>query len=180
MQGEVKARWLQLCEQAAVEQDPGKLLALVREINDLLSAKQRRLEPFTVADSNNSAPKPVGTRILLVDDSRIVRTALKDFLLQENPAWEIIEAEKGQEAIEKIPELRPALVILDRNLPDIPGHEAAQQIRQLSPATKIAVCSVSDPAHLAVMAQNAGADGYFTKDSSPTEMYKIITSALES
>lgn len=173
MQGAVKARWLQLCEQPAVEQDPEKLVALVREINDLLLAKRRRLEqpkPLTVTALNSSAPKPIGTRILLVDDSRIVRTALKGFLLEENPAWEIIEAEKGQEALEKIRELRPALVILDLNLPDIPGPEAARQIRQLSPATKIAVCSVSDSAHLSAMAQYAGADGYFTKGSSPAEM----------
>jgi hypothetical protein len=37
-------RWKQLCEQAAVEQDPRRLLELTREINDLLLGKQRRLE----------------------------------------------------------------------------------------------------------------------------------------
>lgn len=36
-------RWLQLCAQAAVEQDPNRLLALVAEINDLLEQKERRL-----------------------------------------------------------------------------------------------------------------------------------------
>ena len=36
-------RWFQLCAQAAVEQDPKKLLELVQEINDLLEAKERRL-----------------------------------------------------------------------------------------------------------------------------------------
>jgi len=36
-------RWMQLCEQAAVEQDPRKLIALVSEINDLLERKERRL-----------------------------------------------------------------------------------------------------------------------------------------
>jgi hypothetical protein len=37
-------RWKQLCQQAAVEQDPQRLLELTREINDLLVGKQRRLE----------------------------------------------------------------------------------------------------------------------------------------
>jgi len=37
------ARWMQLCAQAAVEQDPKKLLELVTEINDLLEKKERRL-----------------------------------------------------------------------------------------------------------------------------------------
>ena len=36
-------RWLELCKQAAIEQDPEKLMALVKEINDLLEAKERRL-----------------------------------------------------------------------------------------------------------------------------------------
>jgi hypothetical protein len=36
-------RWMELCKQAAVEQDPQKLMALVKEINELLEAKERRL-----------------------------------------------------------------------------------------------------------------------------------------
>jgi hypothetical protein len=44
MQGENKERWKLLCEQAAVERDPQRLLELTREINDLLLGKQRRLE----------------------------------------------------------------------------------------------------------------------------------------
>lgn len=36
-------RWLELCNQVAVEQDPQKLIELVKEINDLLEAKERRL-----------------------------------------------------------------------------------------------------------------------------------------
>ena len=43
MQGEKKERWQQLCEQAAIEQDPLKLLKLVKEINDLLTEKEERL-----------------------------------------------------------------------------------------------------------------------------------------
>ena len=44
MQGENKERWKVLCEQAAVEQDPEKLLELTRQINDLLLGKQQRLD----------------------------------------------------------------------------------------------------------------------------------------
>ncbi len=43
MQGERKERGMQLCEQAAVEQDPKKLMELVEEINALLEEKERRL-----------------------------------------------------------------------------------------------------------------------------------------
>jgi hypothetical protein len=43
MQGEKKERWMELCAQAAVEQDPAKLMELVQEINALLEEKERRL-----------------------------------------------------------------------------------------------------------------------------------------
>ncbi len=43
MQGEKRERWLELCELAAIEQDPVKLLKLVKEINDLLLEKEQRL-----------------------------------------------------------------------------------------------------------------------------------------
>jgi hypothetical protein len=43
MQGKVKEQWIQLCEQAAVEQDDEKLLVLVNEINRMLEEKDRRL-----------------------------------------------------------------------------------------------------------------------------------------
>ena len=43
MQGEKKERWMELCARAATEQDPEKLMELVREINALLEEKERRL-----------------------------------------------------------------------------------------------------------------------------------------
>jgi hypothetical protein len=44
MQGEAGERWRELCQQAVVEQDAQKLIKLIREINELLEAKERRLE----------------------------------------------------------------------------------------------------------------------------------------
>jgi CheY-like chemotaxis protein len=172
---------LELCEQAAVEQDPAKLLELVKQINDLLSSKQQRLEqrkPLTLNGSASALTKSSNTRILFADDSAVVRKTIKTILIEQNPKWEICEAQSGKEALEKALSLRPDLVILDLNLPDIPGHEAARQIRQLSTATKIILCSLNDSAHLALMAQHAGADGYFTKGSSPSDLCKVIASAL--
>ena len=44
MKGLLKERWMQLCEQATVEQDPQKLVELINEINRLLEEKERRLK----------------------------------------------------------------------------------------------------------------------------------------
>jgi CheY-like chemotaxis protein len=181
MQGKTKARWLTLCEQAAVEQDPAKLHELVNEIHELLSQKQQRLEqrkPTNVADPI-VASTTFANRILLADDSRIVRRTLKNFLVQKSPAWEISEAESGQEAVKKVVTSQPALVVLDLNLPDVPGQEAARQIRQLSPATKIIICSLNDSAHLEAIAKHVGAEGYITKTSSPNDFHKTIAAVLK-
>jgi hypothetical protein len=51
VKGETKERWMLLCEQAANEQDPQKLIELVREINDLLEAKEKRLGIYPVKDA---------------------------------------------------------------------------------------------------------------------------------
>jgi hypothetical protein len=44
MQGETRERWQMLCEQAAMEQDPERLMCLIREIDQLLSEKEQRLQ----------------------------------------------------------------------------------------------------------------------------------------
>ena len=58
MQGPKKERWYLLCQQAAVEQDPDKMLELIKEINDLLEEKEKRLETerSTKADSGYTLP----------------------------------------------------------------------------------------------------------------------------
>jgi DNA-binding NarL/FixJ family response regulator len=117
-------------------------------------------------------------RILVVDDSEIVRGLIKTLLAEQNPAWEIAEAGNGQEAVEKALLLQPDLVLLDLNLPDISGLDAVIKIRQHSPATKIIICSLNDSAHIAAMAQHVGADGHFTKTSSPEDLHKTIASVL--
>jgi hypothetical protein len=45
MQGKTEARWRELCAQAAAEQDPDRLLELVRQIDEILGKKEQRLQP---------------------------------------------------------------------------------------------------------------------------------------
>lgn len=55
MRGETKERWRALCEQAAEEQDVNRLLELIREINDLLEAKEQRLR-CTASSADDTIP----------------------------------------------------------------------------------------------------------------------------
>jgi hypothetical protein len=56
MQGQVKEEWMQLCERAAVEQDAGKLMELVSEINRILDEKENRLKRQKVKIDPSALP----------------------------------------------------------------------------------------------------------------------------
>ena len=56
MKGKVKERWRELCEQAALEQDPRKLSELVAEIDRLLEEKQNRLNKSSIANDDTPVP----------------------------------------------------------------------------------------------------------------------------
>jgi hypothetical protein len=57
MQGQVKEEWMQLCERAAVEQDAGKLMELVNEINRMLDEKENRLKRQRVKIDPSTLPR---------------------------------------------------------------------------------------------------------------------------
>lgn len=105
-------------------------------------------------------------RILLVDDIEVVRKGLKK-LLGGNEGWEICgEAENGKEAIEKVAELCPDIVLLDVTMPVMNGFQAASEIRRLSPKTKIVIFTMHESPRMAEESKRAGADAYLAKSTS--------------
>ena len=70
----------------------------------------------------------MATRILLADDSPLMRKELRR-LLEQNPGWKICgEAVDGRDAIDKVEELDPDLIVLDLAMPRLNGLEAAREI----------------------------------------------------
>ena len=105
--------------------------------------------------------------LLVVDDEpqirRVVRNALKDI------AGKVLEAATGTEAIDLAAAERPALIILDLGLPDIPGIDVCREIRKWSTAPIIVLSARhSDQEKIALL--DAGADDYITKPFSPDEL----------
>ena len=76
-------------------------------------------------------------RILVVDDFEPWRRFLRSFLQQRTAFQIICEASDGLEAVEKSRELQPDLILLDVGLPTLNGIEAAEQIRKVSPRSKV-------------------------------------------
>jgi DNA-binding NarL/FixJ family response regulator len=101
-------------------------------------------------------------------------------LLSTNSRWEVCgEAVNGKEAVEKVQELRPHLVVLDINMPLMNGIEAARQIRQMAPTTKIVIFSMHEPHQIEIAARQAGADVIVDKTEPTTSLAKAVERLLE-
>jgi CheY-like chemotaxis protein len=79
---------------------------------------------------------PILAKILVVDDQSYVRRTLCS-LLAEQRHWKIYQAENGKKALEQIRQEKPHAAVLDIVMPEMNGIEAAYEIRQLAPETKI-------------------------------------------
>jgi two-component system nitrate/nitrite response regulator NarL len=83
-------------------------------------------------------------RILIVDDSPLVRRGIRG-CIQNNTNWEICgEAEDGQTAVELVSQLKPHLVVLDLSMPVMNGLDAASAIAKIAPDTQMIMFTMLD------------------------------------
>jgi two-component system, NarL family, response regulator LiaR len=108
--------------------------------------------------------------VLIADDHPIVRQGLRAFLDLQDEVTVIGEAATGIEAVTKVEELLPDVVLLDLVMPDVDGIEAARRIRDVSPATKVIVLTSYADDEKIFPAIKAGAAGYLLKDVEPQEI----------
>ena len=120
---------------------------------------------------------PTHSRILVVDDHPVVRAGLIALL---RTRWEVCgEASNGVEAIDKVNELRPDLVLLDLSMPVMSGTRAAQYIRSVAPHTKVVFLSMYDSPATTDLIKMTGADGFVSKRGDATELLETIGSFLD-
>ena len=107
-------------------------------------------------------------RILITDDYTDWRCQVC-LVLQARPEWQVIsEASDRLEAVGKAQDLKPDIILLDIGLPKLNGIEAARQMRQVSPGSKIIFLSQNNNLEIVRAALGTGALGYVRKFRCPT------------
>lgn len=113
-------------------------------------------------------------KVMLVDDHPIVREGIRSRLASQPNMKVVAEAENGKEAIRKVQELSPAIVLMDINMPEMNGLEATKIICKVSPKTKVLVLSMHQDKEYVVEIMRSGARGYVLKNSPPMELIRAI------
>jgi DNA-binding NarL/FixJ family response regulator len=118
-------------------------------------------------------------RILIVDDSPVMRRQIRA-ILERDPDLRICgEAENGVEAVKQVQEYRPDLVVLDLRMPLMNGLAATREIKRLAPEVAVLLFTLYDCPQIELESTRAGADALVAKTAASTQLPKVIHALLE-
>lgn len=117
--------------------------------------------------------------VLLVDDHILLRKGLRVLLNEEDGLSVVGEAGDGQEALDRVRELKPDIVVMDVNMPNLNGIDATRQILEESPETRVLALSSYSGKPFVEKMLKVGASGYLLKQSSPEELVQAIRALMD-
>lgn len=132
---------------------------------------------FRVTFSETTVNKLKNRRVLVVDDSRMVRGILEKALKQHDIVVEL--AENGEEAIDKYKIFKPEVTVMDINMPVLNGLDAIIQIKGFAPDAKFIILSSSSRKDEVVTAQTLEVCSYVTKPFKAEELFDALHKALD-
>src|SRR5579863_1195228 len=115
--------------------------------------------------------------ILIADDNASIRRSVRACIDESSDGEVCGEAENGAEAVEKVRELHPDIVILDFRMPVLDGLRAANQIRSIAPETKIILFTMYASKPTMNYAQMFGVDQVVSKGDGAEELLAAIQAA---
>ncbi len=116
-------------------------------------------------------------RILVIDDEKNIRDIFS--LLLEEREYAVLTAETGSEGLERARRFEPEVVLLDMNLPDVPGLDVLGRLKEIRPDTEIIIITAYATIRSAVEATKLGAYDYLEKPVDNEELLLMVSRILE-
>jgi len=126
-----------------------------------------------VNDSGRDTEPVTPVRVMVVDDHPIFRDAVARDLVEAGYDVTAVIGE-GAQAVRVAPAARPDVVVLDLQLPDLPGVEVVRRLIAIDPAIRVLMLSASGDQQDVLDALKAGALGYLVKSAKPAELVKAV------
>jgi DNA-binding NarL/FixJ family response regulator len=117
-------------------------------------------------------------RILIADDHELMRKGISA-LFENRADFEVLEASNGAEAVQRVVDDKPDLVILDVSMPIMDGFSAARQIKQIDPHVLVVILTLQKTETFASIAEKIGIDGYLTKNIDGSVLRAAVDSVIE-
>lgn len=127
--------------------------------------------------TRSSGKSPIH-RVALVEDRREVREQWASLLDAFEGFSCVCACPSGEDALEKIPQLAPDIVLMDIFLPRMSGIECTVRLKEVLPHSRVLILTASDDEEMVFPALEAGADGYLLKHSTPEELHQALLDVL--
>lgn len=116
----------------------------------------------------------MAVRVMLVDDHAVFREGLRR-LLELGGEFEVVaEAGTAQEALRRVRDCSPHMVLMDLGLPDMDGVEAVSELRRVAPGVSVIVLTMYEDDRLALEVLGAGATAYLVKTATYEEVLRAL------
>jgi len=117
---------------------------------------------------------PATIRVYLLDDHEVVRQGLRSLLESAGDIEVVGESGSAEDAIHRIPALKPDVAVLDARLPDGSGIEVCRAVREVDPSIQALILTSYDDDEALFAAIMAGASGYVLKEIKGTDLVSAV------